>query len=249
MTEEIKAPQLNFVRRLSGVYFSPGETFADIGRAAGVALPLILLLALTVGSALVTTVKLPMEKFMNEEVDRMVEEGRVSPEQAEAQREQMAKIAPYTRIITPVTAAIFIVILTLAIAGVAKLVTMMMGIESRFAPLWSVTIYAFLAVSIISVTLFIFILFVKPVDEIDIRNPIGSNVAAFLPLFGVTGLPKFVTGLLSYVDIFYIWKLILLGIGYSAVSTRLSTTTAVTVCGLSGLLFAIVAAAWGAMFS
>ena len=153
MTEEIKAPQLRFIRRRSGVYFSPGETFADIGRAAGVALPLILLLALTVGSALVTTVKLPMEKFMNEEVDRMVEEGRVSPEQAEAQREQMAKIAPYTRIITPVTAAIFIVILTLAIAGVAKLVTMMMGIESRFAPLWSVTIYAFLAVSIISVTL------------------------------------------------------------------------------------------------
>jgi hypothetical protein len=65
----------------------------------------------------------------------------------------------------------------------------------------------------------------------------------------VTGLPKFVTGLLSYFDIFYIWKLILLGIGYSAVSTRLSTATAVTVCGLSGLLFAIVAAAWGAMFS
>jgi len=29
----------------------------------------------------------------------------------------------------------------------------------------------------------------------------------------------------------------------------LSTATAVTVCGLSGLLFAIVAAAWGAMFS
>ena len=75
-----------------------------------------------------------------------------------------------------------------------------------------------------------------------------TAVAALLPLFGVTGLPKFVSGLLSYFDIFYIWKLILLGIGYAAVSPRLKSSTAVTICGLLGLLLAIVAAAWGALF-
>jgi len=248
MSEENTTPQLNFISRLIGVYFSPGETFADVGRGARLLLPLTLLIVLTVASALVTTTKFPTDKLMNEQVDRMVEEGRLTPEQAEKQREQMAKFAPYAKVATPVMAGLFVIILTLAIAGVAKLVTMMMGVENNFAPLWSVTIYTLLAVSIISIGLFTVILFIKPIDEIDIRNPLGSNVAALLPLFGVTGLPKFVSGLLSYFDIFYIWKLILLGIGYAAVSPRLKSSTAVTICGLLGLLLAIVAAAWGALF-
>lgn len=248
MSEDNNAPQLNFINRLIGVYFSPGETFADVGRGAKVALPLIALIVLSVGSALLTTTKFPTDKLMYEQVDRMVEEGRLTPEQAEKQREQMAKLAPYTKMAAPLMAALFVIILTLAIAGVAKLVAMMMGVENGFAPLWSVTIYALLAVSIISSALFAVILFIKPIDEIDIRNPLGSNVAAILALFSVTGLPKFVSGLLSYFDIFYIWKLILLGIGYSAVSPRLKTSTAVSICGALGLLLAIVAAAWGALF-
>jgi hypothetical protein len=248
MTEEKPIPQLNFIERLSGVYFSPSETFVDLRHGARIALPLIMLICLTTGSALITSIKLPSEKLMNDQVERMVEEGQLTPEQAETQREQMAKFAPYAKILTPVLAVVFVILLTLAIAGVAKLVTMMMGVENSFAPLWSVTIYSLLAVSIISITLFTVILYVKPIDEIDILNPLGSNLAAILALFGVTGLPKFVAGLLSYFDIFYIWKLVLLGIGYAAVSPRLKTSMAVSICMVLGTVFAIIAAAWGAVF-
>ena len=247
MSEENSKPQLNFLQRLVGVYFSPGETFTDLGRGAGIALPLILLMVLTAGSALVTSVKLPTEKLGNEQVERMVEEGKLTSEQAEKQREQMARFTPYAKIVTPIMAAVFVLLLTLAIAGVARLVTMMMGIESGFAPLWSVTVHTILAVSVISVALFTIILYVKPIEEIDITNPLGSNLAAILAMFGLSGMPKFVTILFSYVDIFYIWKLILLGIGYAAVSPRLKTSTAVSICGLLGVLFAIVAAAWGVL--
>ncbi|MFM8393864.1 MAG: hypothetical protein ACKOB4_08050, partial [Acidobacteriota bacterium] len=117
MSEENTTPQLNFISRLIGVYFSPGETFADVGRGARLLLPLTLLIVLTVASALVTTTKFPTDKLMNEQVDRMVEEGRLTPEQAEKQREQMAKFAPYAKVATPVMAGLFVIILTLAIAG------------------------------------------------------------------------------------------------------------------------------------
>jgi hypothetical protein len=61
---------------------------------------------------------------------------------------------------------------------------MMMGIENQFLPLWAVTIYTILAVSILSTALFLVIVFIKPADEIDMRNPVGSNLAAVISLLG-----------------------------------------------------------------
>lgn len=247
--DENLAPRLSFFNRLVGVYFSPGETFADIGRSAGVVVPLMTLLLLTVVSTVITLGKLPADQLMFEQVDRMVEEGRLTPEQAEQQREQMAKVAPYTKIIGAVSAGIFVLILPLIMAGIARLVMMTMGIESRFMSLWSVSVYALLAVSIISIALFTFIVFIKPPEEIDLRNPLHSNLAALLSLAGVTGLPRFVSGLLGYVDIFYIWKIVLLGIGYAAVAPRLKASTSIALCGVAGLLLAVLDAAWRALLS
>ena len=241
-------PRLNFLSRLIGVYFSPSESFADMGRSAGIVLPVLLLTLLTVISVVVTFDRIPADRMMNEQVDRMVEEGRMTAEQAEQQREQMAKFAPYTKIISAVVAGFFTLLVPILLAGVARLVLLMMGVESRFMPLWSVSVYALLAVSIISITLFTLIIFIKPTEEIDLRNPLNSNLASILSLAGVTGLPKFVTALLGYVDAFYIWKIILLGIGYAAVAPRLKRSTSLAICSGGGILLAVVGAAWSSLF-
>ena len=136
----------------------------------------------------------------------------------------------------------------LIIAGLAKLVSSMMGIENTFNQILSVTVYSFLAVSIISAVVGTTLLFLKPVEEIDPQNPVSSNVAALLTMAGVKGLPKFVKGLLSFVDVFYIWKVALLGIGYAAVSRNLKSSTAMTYVGIGAVLVAVVGAAWGALF-
>ena len=241
-------PRLNFFNRLIGVYFSPGEAFEDVGRSAGIALPLIFLGLFTIVATVVTFNRLPMDKMMTQNIDRMVEEGRISPEQAEQQREQMRQFAPYMKIVGPVSAVLYILIFPLALAGIAKLVSMMMGVENKFLPLWSVTVYTILAVSLISSILFLILLYIKPVEDIDMNNPMGSNLAALLSMVGAEGLPKFVTALLTYVDIFYIWKVILLGIGYAAVSRKLKVSTAITVCGIGAAIFALGAAAWSSIF-
>jgi hypothetical protein len=248
MTQVETGMGLSFINRLTGVYFSPGETFVDVGREAGLLPPLLLLLVLTVGSTAFTINRLPTERLMTERIDQMVEEGKLSPEQAVQQREQMAKFAPYTRIIAPITAGLFVLVFPLILAGIARLVTMMMGLENRFLSLWSVAVYSILAVSILSIALFTVIVFIKPSEEIDLQNPVGSNLAAILSLIGVTGLPKFAVTLLTYADIFYVWKIILLGIGFAAVTPRLKASTSLAICGVFGLLLAVVAAAWGAIF-
>ncbi len=237
-----------FFNRLVGVYFSPGETFAEIGRAPRIIVPMIVLLICVIVGVMITFSRLPMDKLMTQRIDDAVQSGQLNQEQADRQREQMAKMAPFMKIGGPIIAAISIVVITLIIAGIAKLVSMMMGIENGFMPLWAVAIYTTLAVSIISSILFIILLFLKPADEFDLNNPLGSNLAALLSMVGAGELPKFLKGLLTYVDVFYIWKIILLGIGFAAVSRKLKTSTSIVVTSIVALVFALAGAAWTSMF-
>jgi len=241
------APQ-SFFTRLIGVYFSPGETFQEIGRAPRVLAPIIALALLTVVLSYVASTRLPMDKLLTQRIDEAVQSGQINEEQAERQREGMRKIAPYMKIFFPIIGLISSIVVPLIIAGIAKLASLIMGIENNFLSLFAVALYATLAISIISSLLFLILLFVKPADEFDITNPLGSNLSALLSLLGVTGLSKFLKTLLSFVDVFFIWRIILLGIGFAAVSRRLKTSTAITVTGVIGLVIALCSAGWTAMF-
>lgn len=234
--------------RLLGVVVSPGEAFADVDRAPLPYLPLLLLLALTAGATAFTFARIPMDGMINERLQQMVEEGRLTQEQVAQQQEQMAAMRPVMRWVGPISSVVVILLLTLAVAGFARLVSLMMGYENRFLSLWSVTIYAWLATSLFTTLLFLVVVFVKPVEEIDITNPLGSNLAALLPLFGITGLPRFVTSFLTWVDLFYGWRVVLLGIGYAAVTKRVAASTSLLFCGVIALLIALGAAAWAAAF-
>jgi len=240
-------PPTGVFDRMLGVIVSPGEAFADVARAPLPYLPLLLLLAITAGVTAFTFARIPMDRMVNERLQQMVEEGRLTQEQVAQQQEQMAAMRPVMRWAGPITSVVFILLLTLAVAGFARLVSLMMGYENQFLSLWSVTIYAWLVTSIFSTLLFLVVVFVKPVEEIDIANPLGSNLAALLPLFGVTGLPRFVTSFLAWVDLFYGWKVVLLGIGYAAVTRRFATSTSLLFCGVIALLIALGAAAWSAV--
>jgi hypothetical protein len=236
----------NFFSRLSGVYFAPGETFAEIGRAPRVVVPLLVLVLLTILGVYVFFDRMPMDKMMEQRIEQAIASNQMTPEQAEQQREGMRKFAPVMKYGSPIFAGIFIVLLTLFIAGVAKLVSMMMGIENTFMPLWAVAIYATLAVSILSTILFVILAYIKSPDEIDMENPVGSNLAAVLAMAGVA-LPRFLKTLLTYVDVFFIWKMALLAIGFAAVSRKLKTGTALIYTGVIALLFVLIAAAWSAV--
>jgi preprotein translocase subunit Sss1 len=171
----------------------------------------------------------------------------MTQEQADQQMEGMRKGAPFIKASFPVVGFIISVVLVLAIAGLAKLMSMMFGVENDFKPLLTVTAYAMLAVGLIGTVVLILLLYLKPPDEIDRNNLIGSNVAALIGMAGVK-LPPFLNHLLGYVDVFYIWRVILLGIGYAAVSRKLKTSTAITYVAGVAVIFALIGAAWGAFF-
>src|SRR5262245_56354661 len=241
------APQ-NFFSRLIGVYFSPGETFAGMASAPRALAPIIALTLLFLVSGAYFANKMPMDKINENRIQQQIASGRITEEQAEQQREGMKRIAPFMKFIIPIGSAIWVVVMVFAFAGLAKLVSMMMGVDNKYMPLVSVTTYTLLAVYLISTVIFVILLFIKPVDEFDWNNPIGSNLAALLAALGVEGLPKFVKGLLSYVDVFYIWKVVLIAIGCAAVSHKLKTSSAMVYAGFVACVIALIGGAWTAMF-
>jgi hypothetical protein len=160
----------------------------------------------------------------------------------------MKRFAPFMKFVIPIGAAVSAIVMVFAFAGLAKLVSMMMGIENKYMPLVSVTTYTLLALAIVTTAVFALLLFIKPLDEFDWDNPIGSNLAALLTALGVEGLPRFVTVLLSFVDVFYIWKVVLIAIGCAAVSQKLKTSSAIVYAGLVASVIALIFASFGAIF-
>jgi len=240
------APQ-SFFSRLIGVYFSPGETFQEIGRAPRILIPMIVLALLTMATVIVVSQRISFEDIAMQRIDAAAEKNNTPPEQVEQQKVQTKKFMAVFKYVIPVFAAVFSIVMALAFAGLAKLVSSMMGIENNFKSLLAVTVYSLLSVSIISSIVATLLLYLKPVEQIDPNNPVSSNLAALLSL--PKNEHKFLNAFLAYVDVFYIWKVVLLGIGFAAVSRKLKTSTAVTYVSVVAILIALIGAAWTAAFS
>jgi hypothetical protein len=243
------APQ-GFFSRLIGVYFSPGETFEEIGHAPRVLLPLLLVMLLGAFSSFITTYSIGYENLVRKQMEPAVRAGWMTQEQAEQQiqRSTTGTMATIGQIQGPVFGAIALAVFVLAAAGIFKLFSLLLGTENTFKGLLSVTLYSFLAIGLISVVLLTVVLSLKRPEEIDLFNPIGSNLGAVMPVL-MSDPPKFATALASWVDLFGIWRIALMAIGYAAVSRKLKVSTAAIFLGFLYLLMALVMSALTSLFS
>lgn len=245
---DVPAPQ-NFFSRLIGVYFSPGETFKEIGLAPKIVMPLIVLALVGALVGIVMAQRLDTVKIASMGIEKAVADGKMTPEQAAPQLEAMRKNETLIKASFPLFGILGSLITVFAVAGVFKLVSLILGTENTFMPILAVTLYAFLAISIISSVVFVVILFLKSPDEIDIQNPIGSNLGSLLTLFlSKESVPKFILAFANWMDVFSIWRLSLLAIGYAAVSRRLKTASAFTTLVVLYLGAALIAATWATLF-
>jgi len=232
------APQ-NFFNRLVGVWFSPGATFTEIGRAPRILLPVLLVMILTSLASYIVTNRIGYEKMVRRQIEAMAAKGFIPQDKVEEIVNQSVTGPAATRgkiqgMVTPPLAALVIMLIT---AGLLKLFTLIVGAETTFKRLLAVTAYTSLALGLIKIVLTVLVFYIKDPDEIDMFNPIGSNLGAILVLTGA-GLSKYLTALASWIDIFVIWQIALLSIGTAAVSKKMKTST---VAVFISILFALAA--------
>lgn len=239
----------NFVSRLIGVFFSPGETFKEIGLAPKVVVPLIVLAILGALVGFAMAERLDAVKIASMGIEKAVADGKMTQEQAAPQLEAMKKNATLIKATFPLFGVIGSMVTVFAVAGIFKLASLVLGTENTFMPILGVTAYAYLAISIVTSIVLVVLLFLKSPDEFDMQNPIGSNLGAVLTMFvSKESLPKFILTLANWVDVFSIWRLSLLAIGYAAVSRRLKTGSAAMTLIVLYVGAALVAATWAALF-
>jgi hypothetical protein len=230
----------NFFNILGGVFFSPRETFEKLGPRSGITIPIIVVLILGSFSTFYLMKKVDLQASTRTQLEQSVEAGKITQEQMDQQLTIVTKLAPVIAIFGGVSS----LILCLIFAGFGKLFSAIVGAVNQFKLLFIVTMYVLIAVTIVTTVLMIIILQLKQPGQMglnDISSVLASNLGAVLEaILGMDALPKFVVSLAKVIDIFNIWTIALLSIGFSAVSKKLKTSTAATWLGTAYVLYSLI---------
>jgi hypothetical protein len=194
--------------RLVGVLFSPDETFASIARKPDWAVPLLLFMAISLLSGFVFAHHVD---FIAPAREQMEAQGKLTPDQINSQLKIAGAIAKVIAYCSPIVSVIIFMI----VAAILMLAYRMMGGEGDFRHYLSVTLYGWVP-QIIQVLIMAIILATRSelTSAGDLPTLVRSN-----PAFLVNPHEHQVLfSLLSSFDVFSIWSLVLMVIGFAHVS-------------------------------
>ena len=212
-----EAPQapapINQLGRLIGVFFSPKATFEDIALQPSWVVPVVIMMILGLGVAFVMNQKVDWRDVASKRIEESPRAANLSAEQKQQQIEMSAKISPGIAygfgVAWPILQALIVggtLLLAYNVIG---------GANARFGTSLGIASHAFFPWILYSL-LFILILYLKTPGTVDLENPIATNVGAFLP----ESTPKALMALGRSIDIFSIWTLLLISIGFAAVNPK-----------------------------
>jgi len=200
----------SFASRFVGIFFSPGETFADIVHTPNFIPPLVALVAGMVAVTETMLAKIGMERIVRASIEQSKTASSMSPEQMQQAVEQGARIGG---IIAHLTGFLAPPLFLLIIAGIGLLiVNVIFGTQADFKTAFAVCCYANLVSMVGTVMALAMVLGGDP-EHFNAQNMMPSNPGFFL---NPVENSKPVLALLSSLDIFSLWLMALLGIGFSA---------------------------------
>lgn len=209
-------PGLSEPQRLVNVFIAPQKTFEDLKRNPSWWVPFVISAVFGLLFGIVVVQKVDMRQFSQQQIDksplaqRQLE--RLTPEQREQNLSIRAAFTKGTFYGLPV----FILVLGLISAAVLMAIfNFILGAEVSFARALGVVFYAGLPAVIRSILLIISLLTSSDPSTIDLSgNPMPTNPGFFLDPQG----NKVLYSLASALDIFTIWYVVLLGLGFAAAS-------------------------------
>jgi hypothetical protein len=216
--------------RVVGVFFSPKPTFEDIARKPNWVLPVVITTVLAIIALTALNQRMNWRDYIREKIDKSPRAADLSPEQKDRQVEISAKVTTYILYAAGVFGTIIFVTV---VGGILMLAyNLLAGTGAKYPQAMAVVAHAGL-VALVSTPIFLLILFLKPPGTIDPENPMATNVAAFLPEDSAKWLVTFCKSL----DVFTIWSLILIAVGFAAINPKKLK---------GGKSFVIVFCVWGA---
>jgi len=238
--EETALPK-NFFTRLKGVYFSPRKAFCEIGRAPKVLIPLIVVLFLSIATTWYKSHVVDMRASMAAQLEPLIAKGQITEEQINMQLAMSERFMPFSIVFS----GSLVLVVCIAIAAYGKLISSFVGAENQFRALLAVSAYTLIAVPIVFLAIFVIIAQIKGFQGTTIfTDSVATNLGAWIEsFFGRDALPGFLMLSAKMVDVFVIWELALLSIGFSAVSKKLSASMSAVWLGGIYTIFALISVA------
>jgi hypothetical protein len=209
-----EAPErVNALGRLVGVIFSPKSTFESIARRPNWLLPIVLLTIATLSIIGLFGRRVGWQAFFEKQD---AASSRFEQSSAEQQRQALQAQVRYGPIAIYGIGAITSVLAALVVAAVFfGVFNWFFGAKFGFKTSLAIVSHAWVP-GIILALLGVFVLFVKDPSTVDLQNLVASNGGAFL----TSDAPRWQVSLLSSIDVFSFWYMILMAIGYTAAAPK-----------------------------
>jgi len=234
-------PPLGTMARITGVLFSPSKTFADIAKKPSWAVPFLLIMALTVVVSALIVQKTDWRSFFERQMSQNSRFDNMDQAQKDRILESQVTWAPkISYVAIPVVVGVTILFLALIYWGAFNLFK---GAGLRFGTGFAITVYAFVP-GLISSVLAIVVLLIKAKGDVDPEHFLASSLSAYLP----DPSPVWLDKLGQSIEVFWIWSLALIAIGFSMANPKKIKPGAAygIVFGL-WLLWVVCKVGWAAM--
>lgn len=235
---------LSEVERVVDTFVAPSKTFTDIRRNSNWWVPWLLMSVFGLAMVFVVDKKLGMDTAYENQL-------RMSPKQMDKidqmpadQKAQAIRIGTsFTRYFSYGWPLMTIIVVAVMAAVLMATFNFGFGAEVKFMQAMAVSMYAFLP-SIIKTLIAIAVVSAGAAEGFTFQNPVASNLSGLVD----PSSSHFLYSILSSLDIFNIWTLILTGIGYSCV-TRVKRGTCMGVVFGWWAVVTVAAAGIGALFA
>jgi hypothetical protein len=234
-TSDPGGPGLTQVQRVVYTFTSPSKTFTDILRNTSWWLPFLLGIILTYGFVFTMSSRLGWDKITEAGIKQ---DASASERINSLPAEQRAGAMKFSRTLVqgiwycvPIFSLIFTAVAALVLWGT---INFLFGGRATYGQVFAVWMFGTLPL-IFQFLLGIITVFGIDPDSFNPNNFVGSNIGYYLS----TETPKWLITFATAIDIFWIWSLILIGIGLAIVARVKRSTGLTAVFGWWALILII----------
>ena len=205
-------PSKNSFQRIAGVLFAPADTFRDIARRPDILVPLVLIVLVSYLGTFVVMPKMDWDAVTAQQAEQVKKQ---NPNASDADIARMGKFAKAIGTTMGYVMPVLLIGWYAIMAGVLLLAFRLMGGEGTFKQAFSTTLYSWMPMVVAGIV-GVIVVALRPglLDPTTMVTLVKSN-----PAFLVDPKEQTVLfSLLASFDIFTIWMIVLLSIGFATLA-------------------------------
>jgi hypothetical protein len=227
MSDDVTVGGLSQVERVVDTFIAPSKTFTDILRNTSWWLPFLLLVVTSLVTTVVVEKQVGWERVAENQIHQNPKQEEKMAGLTDAQRAAQIRVTGVVYRYLSYGSFVFILVFVSMFALIYwASFNFGLGARTTFGQMFAVCMYASLPRLLTMLLSIVTLLFGGSAEAYDMRNPVGTNLAYFMPDAGPA-----VKAALSFFDVIGLWQLALLVIGMAIVAKVSKGQAAAVVVG------------------